>query len=222
MSNDKEPEYHIDIEDVTYKICKVVVQKEIFLEHEALLSEGKMAVYPFTRHKTKINLIAKGSNSFHFANLYGFDAPKVIICGLLKSSSLIGSYAENPYLFLPYDLAKLRITVDGEDTPQPPLNLSFGKNNEKWVTAYHNMFAELGIDDFGNGINRSNFVEGFALYIFRLVPDIEGENSFSIIRKGGVEVSGLFSQPTLENLSLVAFGIFDSYFEVDKPRNIFV
>jgi hypothetical protein len=116
----------------------------------------------------------------------------------------------------------LRITVDGEDTPQPPLELSFGRDDEKWVTAYYNMFSQLGIEDYGTGVNRKNFVEGFALYVFRLVPDIEGENSFAIIRKGGVEVSGLFSTPTTENLSLIAFGIFDTYFEVDAPRNIFM
>jgi hypothetical protein len=96
------------------------------------------------------------------------------------------------------------------------------RDDEKWVTAYHNMFSQLGIEDYGTGINRTNFVEGFALYVFRLVPDIEGENYFAIIRKGGVEVSGLFSTPTTENLSLIAFGIFDTYFEVDAPRNIFM
>jgi hypothetical protein len=222
MSNDPNPEYHIDIKTAIYKVCKVVVQKELFLQHERALNDGKLSVYPFTRHHLKVNLISVGSSSFQFSNLFGFDVPKVIICGLLKSAALIGAYDENPFLFLPYNLTKLRIQVDGEDTPQPPLELSFGRDDEKWVTAYHNMFSELGIQDYGTGVNRKIFLEGYALYVFRLVPDIEGDNSFAIIRKGGVEVSGLFSVPTTENLSLIVFGIFDTYFEVDAPRNIFM
>jgi hypothetical protein len=193
------------------------------MKHEQTLEGGTDALYPFTRHSTRLFTIQSNDLTFNHSSIYGEDIPFILIIGLVKSSSIIGSFNDNPYTFLPYNLANLRVLLDQENVLGGPLDLSFNsENGDLYIEAFSNMFSSLGLEDadFGNGIDRHAFKSGNSLYIFRLVPQTEGVDTFPLIKKGSLQIQGRFSKSNPDNLSLVCLGLFSSIITIDKARNV--
>jgi hypothetical protein len=223
ITDEETANYSIEITHACLKVCKITVASTITMNHEKTLDEGKDALYPFTRHSIQLFTIQKENLTFSHSNIFGEDIPFILIIGLVKSSSMIGSYTDNPYTFLPYNLANIRILLDQENVFGGPLDLSF--NNETgdlYIQAVSNMFTGLGLDDpdFGNGIDRHTFKGGHNLYVFRLIPSTEGLESFPLIKKSSLLIEGRFNKPNPDNLSLICFGLFSSMVTIDKARNV--
>jgi hypothetical protein len=223
ITDEPNANYSVEITHACLKVCKITVASTITIRHEKSLDDGNNALYPFTRHSIRLFTIQQNNLTFNENNIFGEDIPFILIIGIVKSSSLIGSFNDNPYLFLPYHLANLRVLLEQENVFGAPLDLSY--NNETgnmYIQAVSNMFSALGLDDpdFGNGIDRHTFSSGHNLYIFRLVPPTQGPESFPLIKKGALQIEGRLDEQNSDNLTLVCFGLFSSMISIDKARNV--
>jgi hypothetical protein len=122
----------VEIIHACLKVCKITVASTITIRNEKRLEDGTNALYPFTRHSVRLFTIQRDNFTFNHNNIFGEDIPFILIIGIVKSSSLIGSYNDNPYVFLPYNLANLRVLLEQENVFGAPLDLSF--NNDKGNT----------------------------------------------------------------------------------------
>ena len=67
-------------------------------------------------------------------------------------------------------------------------------------------------------ISRSDFENGYALFLFDLDGDPSGTKKPA--KTGSVKLELKFAQATNATLNLVLLGQFDSFIEIDKQRNV--
>lgn len=74
--------------------------------------------------------------------------------------------------------------------------------------------------DYGLGITRSMFSEGYTVYAFSLVPNDLGEEYINLVRQGSVRLDVKFATNTTETLNCLAYAEFPALIEIDQSRDI--
>jgi hypothetical protein len=95
--------------------------------------------------------------------------PKTFVFGLVESETFNGALKKNPYNFQHFNVSSIGITVNGEEMPFKPLQLSFGAA-PKYIEAFSTLFSGTGkmYYNTGNDISREEFPKGYAVYAFDL------------------------------------------------------
>ncbi|XP_046856166.1 uncharacterized protein F54H12.2-like [Xenia sp. Carnegie-2017] len=172
-------------------------------------TEKSPAVYPVRRVDCKSFIIPSGNPSLQKDNLFNGFVPKSLVVGLVASAAFNGAYKLNPFNFQHFNVSSLGISVNGESLPSKPFKLSFG-NNPRYI--------ELNA---GNGIDRDEFLKGFALYCFDLTPDMCGTGEhFNTVQKGNLAIDIQFSTAPTNAVSLVCYGEFENVIFIDSKRNV--
>jgi hypothetical protein len=111
--------------------------------------------------------------------------------------------------------------VNGESIPARPMKIDVGANNN-CVTPFVNLYevAEKWNKDSGLNISRSMFNEGYAVYVFSLVPSDLGEDYINLVRQGSVRSEMKFAPNTTETLDCLAYAEFPALIEIDQSRDI--
>ena len=89
-----------------------------------------------------------------------------------------GAYKQNPYNFQHFRASSIGITVNGEEMPFKPMQVSYCAN-PRHVEAYSTMFSGTGKMNYnmGNDISREDVPRGYAIYAFDLTVDMRGASS---------------------------------------------
>ena len=98
---------------------------------------------------------------------------------------------KNPYNFKTYTTSFLGVTVNGEEVPFKPLQLSYMAANPRCVEAYLAMFfATVKLFyDTRNDISRDDFANSYALYAADLTPDMCGSfDHFNVVQRENLAV----------------------------------
>jgi hypothetical protein len=74
--------------------------------------------------------------------------------------------------------------------------------------------------DEGNGISRSDFANGFALYAFDLTADLSENESFNLARHGAVRIDMTFGEALPHTVTVIAYAEFENIIEIDRNRNV--
>jgi len=74
--------------------------------------------------------------------------------------------------------------------------------------------------DEGNGVDRTSFSKGYALYAFDLTPDLGEDDQFNLTKQGSVRLVLKFDDVLTENVSVIAYAEFQNVVEIDKNRNV--
>ena len=170
MSSLADANHKVKLIDAHLKIRKVKVSPSISVAHEIALKKGP-ASYPIRRVACTSFIIPAGNPFLTKDNVFNGHIPKSFVFGLVASEAFNGSYARNPYNFQHFNVSSIALTVNGEDTPFKPLNLSFGANPQ-YIKAFSTLFSGTGkmYYNSGNDISRQEFPNGYAIYAFDLTP----------------------------------------------------
>ena len=123
MASEDDADYRVKLTEAYLKICKVKVSPSISISHELAMKKG-LAIYPVRRVECKTFIIAAGNPSLRKYNLYNGFVLKTFVFGMVDSAVVNGDYKKNPYNFKTYTTSFLVITVNGEEVPFKPLQLS--------------------------------------------------------------------------------------------------
>ena len=151
-------------------------------------------------------IIAAGNPSLRKDNLYNGLVPKTFVFGMVDSAAFNGDYKKNPYNFKTFPTSFLGITVNGEEEPFKPLQLSYTAANPRYIEAYLAMFLGTGkiFYDSGNDISRTDFANGYALYAADLTPDMCGSSDhFNAVQRGNLALDIRFTTAPTAAVSLV-------------------
>ncbi|XP_046862568.1 uncharacterized protein F54H12.2-like [Xenia sp. Carnegie-2017] len=221
MASDDDAAFKVKLVDVYLKVRKVKVNPSRAMSHEVALKKSP-AVYPVRRVDCKSFIIPSGSPSLQKDNLFNGLVPKSLVVGLVASAAFNGAYKLHPFNFQHFNVSSLGISVNGKSLPSKPFKLSFG-NNPRYIEAFLSQFAGTGkmFLNAGNGIDRDEFLKGFALYCFDLTPDMCGTGEhFNTVQKGNLAIDIQFSTAPTNAVSLVCYGEFENVIFIDSERNV--
>jgi hypothetical protein len=101
-----------------------------------------------------------------------------------------------------------------------PLKLDFAVG--RYVAAYAGLFRGTNkIDrDEGNGISRTDFSNGYALYAYDLTPDLGEDDHVNFTRQGTVRLNLKFGAALPQTVTVVAYAEFENLIEIDTSSSI--
>jgi hypothetical protein len=194
MASEDDTDYCVKLTDAYLKIRKVKVNPSISVAHEIALKKGP-AIYPIRRVECKSFIVPAGNPSLRKDNLFNGLVPKTFVFGLVESEAFNSALKKNPYNFQHFNVSSIGITVNGEEMPFKPLQLSYGAA-PKYVEAFSTLFSGTGkmYYNTGNDISREEFPKGYAVYAFDLTPDMCGASPhFNVVQKGNLAIDIQFS-----------------------------
>ena len=221
MTSEDDEDYRVKLTEAYLNIRKVKVSPSISIAHELALKKGP-AIYPVRHVECKTFIIARGNPSLRKDNLYNELVPKTFVFGMVDSAAFNGDYKNNPYNFKTFTTSFLAITVNGE-VPFKPLQLSYAAANPRYIEAYLAMFSGTGklFYDSGIDISRTDFADGYGLYVADLTPDMCGSSGhFNAVQSGNLAVDIRFGTTPTAAVSLVCYGEFENTIHIDSERNV--
>ncbi|XP_071176609.1 uncharacterized protein F54H12.2-like [Mytilus edulis] len=222
MSGEIDTNYHISLEDVVIKLCKIRPNPAIIVAHSEALKTTN-AKYPFTKTMMKNFTIMQGSTSLIVENVFQDVKPKSIVLGLVSSTAMSGAYTKNPFNFMNYDLKQVTLFCDGIPVDGIPLKLDFNENSGATnVSPYVKMFETRGkwLLDTGNEITRAEFNNGYTLLCFNLEPFFSDTKYLSLLKQGKIRLECQFGTPLTETAALLILAENYGYFEITENRQI--
>ncbi|CAB3994887.1 Hypothetical predicted protein [Paramuricea clavata] len=155
-------------------------------------------------------------------NLLNGLVPKTFVFGLVESEVFNGALKKNRYNFQHFNVSSIGITVNGEEMPFKPLQLSYGAA-AKYIEAFSTLFSGTGkmYHNTGNDISRDEFPKGNAVYAYDLTPDMCGASPhFNVVQTGNLAIDIQFSVAPAAAVSLVCYGEFENTVHIDSERNV--
>ena len=171
------------------------------------------AIYPIRRVECKSFIVPSGNPSLRKDNIFNGLVPKVFVFGLVESEAFNGAFKKNSYNFQHFDVSAIGTTVNDEEMPFKPLQLSFGAN-PRYIEAFSTLFSGTGkmYYNTGNDISREEFPKGYAVYAFDLTPDMCGASPhFNVVQKGNLAIDIQFSRAPTVTVCLVCYGEFENH-----------
>ena len=167
MASEDDVDYRVKLTEAYLKIRKVKVSPSISITHELALKKGPAIFYPVRCVECKTFINAAGNPSLRKDNLYNGLVPKMFVFEMVDSAAFNGEYKKNPYNFKTYTTSFLGITVNREEVPFKPLQLSYAAANPRYIEAHLAVFSGTGKLFYDSVINisRSDFANGYGLYV---------------------------------------------------------
>jgi len=212
--------FRVKIETAVMFVRKVKLAPSVFLAHAKAL-ENSTAKYPIRRAVCKTITIPNTFRDINIEKLFSGQLPSRLVVGLVANAAYNGANNRNPFNFANFNLMEISVYTDGQQQyGMKPLSTDF--TNALYIRAYNTLFSGTGkvFKDEGNGISRTAFSEGNALYAFDLSPDLAEEDHFNLQKQGSVRLVLKFRQALNENVSVIAYAEFENVLEIDRNRNV--
>ena len=200
-------------------VRKVKVSPSVYLAHAKTLESG-MAKYPIRRVICKAFTIPAGFLDSSQEKLFSGQLPSRLIVGCVDNRAYNGDKSRNPFNFQHFSLSELAVYLDGQLHGIKPLTLDFA--NRQYITSYMSLFNGTGKQnrDEGNGIDRDDYADGYALYAFDLSPDLSENDHFNLTRQGTVRLDMKFAVALPHTVTVVVYAEFENIIEIDRNRNV--
>ena len=122
-------------------VRKVKVNPKIMLAHADVLEKTTLK-YPIKRIETKSYTLNANIYSEILDNVSLGPLPKKLVFALVKSTSFNGAMKENCFNFQHFKLSKVSVSIDGEEAPYSPIEMSF-ETPSYFMKAYYSLFNGL-------------------------------------------------------------------------------
>ena len=208
--------HKVKLTEVYLKVRIVKVSPSVSIVHELALKKGP-AIYPVRRVECKTFIIPAENPSLRKDNLYNG------MVGMVDSAAFNEDYEKNSFNFKTLTASFIGITVNGEEVPFKPLQLSYTAATIRYIEAYLSMFSGTGklFYDTGNDISRDDFKGGYALYAADLTPDMCGSSDhFNVVQRGNLALNLKFTTAPAAAVSFVCYAEFENTIHIDSERNV--
>jgi hypothetical protein len=218
MSTDAEL-YKVKIVSAVMRIRKVKISPSVYLAHAKALENGT-AKYPIKRVICKTFTVPAGYLDFIQEKLFSGQLPTRLIIGCVDNKAFNGDYKLNPFNFQHFNATELSVYLDGQQHAIKPLTMDYANN--LYANAYMSMFSGTRKEnqDEGNDIARTDFPNGYCLYVFDLTPDLSENDSFNLTRSGSVRIGMKFASALQKTITVVTYAEFENIIEIDRNRNV--
>lgn len=213
------PKFRIVPQSPQLWIYHAEVNSQLHIANEAaMLQHQQIGIYPFMQKRIVTHTIVNGRRRETFNNVFQGYKPNYMIIGLIRGDAYTGNYARNPYNFHDLHQKQIKVTVDGEELPYPPIVFDSHDKYEGYLTLAN--FAGKIFDFQCTGITRSGYKDGNFLLLWNFNPDGSLSEGYNYGRNlGNVKIEVDFSQDTADNTTLIVCGEFEQELWVDGSKN---
>lgn len=213
--------YIMDISEAKLIIQTLQIERPLSLAINQML-EKTNARFKIRRVTLKHLPIAQGLTTVMYDQVYNGQIPERIVLALVNDASFNGSYQSNPFNFQHFNINYLTLYVNGQMCPARPYQPDF--ENARYIREYNSLF-EGTCTQFSNKtvpISRSEYGNGFTLWVFDLTADQMCSSCTAPPRNGNVSLEMKFARATQTTVNIICYAEFDSMFEIDKHRNVII
>ena len=214
LSGDDTP-YQYKIDEAVMKVCQVKVNPGVLVGHAVALKKSP-AIYPIIKSDVKSFNIPAGSYSWSTDDLFQGQVPDTLIVTMTSAASYSGTYGTNPFCFKHYNVNQISFSVDGESLPAPPMMMDYKNGN--YISAYLSTFSSTD-EDQSNYIERGEYPNGNAIYVFRLNQNDDGE-CVSLLKRGHTRLQIRFTEALPEAATVITYAKFPAIVHIDESRNV--
>jgi hypothetical protein len=212
-------QFKVVVTEASLLVRKDKISPSMYLAHAKTLESGT-AKYPIRRVICKSFTIPAGYLDVSHEKLFWGQLPTRLIVGLVDNRAYNGDRERNPFNFRHFSLTEIDIYLDGQLYGLKPLKLDFAAG--RYVVAYAGLFGgtnKINRDE-GNGISRTDFSNGYALYAYDLTPDLGEDDHVNLTRQGTVRLNLKFSAALAQTVTVVAYEEFENLIEIDRHRKV--
>ena len=217
MSSDGK-NYVIDITDANLKVCYIQPSNSLIIGHSEAL-ERTPAIYPFIRSTLKSNTITQGVQNWSIDQMFSDNIPNVLYIVMVTSESFNGDYEKNPFNFQHFDLDFLCLYIEGVPVNQQAFLPNFEK--DQFTSEYRSLFENNKNTELGSIIKYGDYKVGYTIYKINISGGIQ-HDYVSLGRRGQTRLTMRFSKPLPEPITVICYGQFPHFLQIDKARNIIV
>ena len=214
--------YTLDITSANLVVPMIKLNPSLLMRHNESLAK-QMALYPFTRSDIRVFNIPAQGQVWIQDNVFQDMIPKRLVVGLVSAKAYAGDPQKNPYNFRHYNLNYLSFSVNGQIVTGTALQPVFDQDH--YVNEYAALFKWLTDSSDRRrtppNISYKEMKSGYSLFVIDLEKS-KGEDFTNPIRKGQSELCLRFKEQLPENITVIAYGIFDSMLRIDQARNVIV
>ena len=174
-----------DIDDAAHKVKLT----EAYLKVHKVKVSPSVSITSVSIVECKTFIIPAGNPSLRKDNLYNGLVPKTFVFGMVDSAAFNGDYEKNPFNCKTFTTSFIGITVNGEEVPFKPLQLSYTAATIQYIEACLSMFSgtEKLFYDTGNDISQDDLKNGYTLYAADLTPDMcRSSDHFNVVQRGNL------------------------------------
>jgi hypothetical protein len=214
-----EKAYKVQLTAAAFFVREVKISPSVYLAHAKTLQSG-MAKYPIRRVICKTFIIPAGYLDVSHEKLFTGQLPIRLIVGCVDNTAFNGDVSKNPFNCEHFSLNEVMVYLDGQQLGIKPLSSNFARG--QYISAFTSLFNGTGKlnRDGGNGIDRSDFANGYTLYAFDLSPDLSENDHFNLACQGTVRLDLKFATALPHTVTVVAYAEFENIIEIDRNRNV--
>lgn len=146
-------------------------------------------------------------------NIFQGQVPSRVLVALVKGSGYSGAYHMNPYNFHHYNVNSIGLYVDSQSVPGEPIQCNYEK--DLYTAAFLSLFE--GAE--GNFISRTDYPEGYCMYMFN-ISEKYGKEYMEFIQRGHTRLNLRFDKTPTETLTVIVYSQFPSVLKIDETRNV--
>ena len=213
-------QYKLKLTHVAIRACKIFPDSSMMKSHWETI-EDKEAIYPFTQTDVKTFSIAKGTYTINLDDVYQGKVPSLLVCGFVESAAYAGDYSKNPFNFRHEDVDSFTCCADNQALPFHAINTKFSADNFQeayfaFISATAGGLSNIG----GTDITRTDFKEGYTLFVFNLDDHMQNREQQPKLRIGNLWLEVKLSKALPHSATLICFAKFPSQVIIDKARAV--
>ena len=180
------------------------------------------AKYPITGIVCKMFTVESGNLSVIQESLFTGQLPVRMMVGMVDNDAFNGSYTKNPFNFKHYDIAQLKLFLDGTQQHIKPVETDFTADSPHFIRAYLSLFQGTGKfgKDEGLDIARHEYPQGYTLFAFDLTPDQSERDHLNLQKEGTVRLEARFKTPLPATINVIVYCKFKNLLYIDRHKNV--
>lgn len=179
--------YVFSLEEVSLVIKAYTIRQDIVKHHQSFFSKGGLAKFPVIQIETRVSQISTGSSTFLTDLLWNGKLPSYTIIGVLESSAFNGQIDQSPFNFKSNGVSSITLSCEQDSNLYQSIQVDYSADN--FQSAYQSLFDCLANRSTGNAISRDDYPQGYAFYVFQLLPTPISAAELQPERRGSMKVS---------------------------------
>ena len=211
--------YRLQLLEIKLYMRKVTPAPGVILGHKDALAKTT-AKYPLTSKKVTSVALPAGIRDKKTETIFEGQLPKRVVVGLVTAEAMAGAWARNPFNFQQFNLLKMQLEVNGEPVRSQALTPTVREH--RYIHCFETLFRGVNKLDGERGsiIKRSDWPKGYSLYVFDLTPDMDADDSYTLLKTGTVRLDLQFGVPLDAAVNVVVYAEFDQLIEITAEHNV--
>jgi hypothetical protein len=213
-------QYRLCIHDMRLYVSTVDVTPSLNI---AISKQLELTPAKYALRKVEMRSVFLGTGRTELShNVFTSTLPRRLIITFVSADAYSGHRDKSPFVFEHANVRSISVEANGLTFPSTPYLFSFAGDKKRFVRAFVDMYAGLGLEDSDNktvSISMARFLSGWAFFVIPMTSTLEDTPGFELIRQGTCTVRAQFDEPIKTvGYEMLVLGEFDSILSINAER----